>query len=496
MKTLHMLVNPLDKKSRIHREIYGHFTEHLGRCVYGGIYVGEDSPIPNIHGIRKDVIEAFRRINVPVIRWPGGCFADTYHWMDGIGPKAQRKPIVNVNWGGIREDNSFGTHEFFELCELVGAQPYLCGNLGAAAPQELADWIDYITSDGDSPMAELRRKNGRQQPWKLKYLAIGNETYGCGGNMRSAHYADEFRRYANFCRDYNGNKLYKVACGGDEKWDETLLRVLDEDATAKPADAITLHYYTLIGPDFDHKGSALDFTEEQYYHSLRNTQWVDTTIKRIRMMMDLHDPDKRMGLVVDEWGNWHDAEPGTNPAFLYQQNTMRDAIVAANYLNIFNQNSERVVMANLAQAVNVLQALLLTDGEQMICTPTYHVMDLFQCHMDAELLYSAVENEHEGGMACISQSVSMSDGRIHITLANASLKQDYEIRCELPYAKAASCSARILTGEVHAHNSFDAPDAVTIVPHPAALSEGVLTFTAPKCSVISVELMLEEHTAD
>lgn len=492
MKKVNMLVNPLELKSVIHKEIYGHFAEHLGRCVYGGIYVGEDSPVPNIRGIRKDIIEAFKHIRVPVLRWPGGCFADTYDWRGGVGKKSERAKIMNVNWGNVCEDNSFGTHEFFDLCELIGAQPYLAGNLGGGSPRELADWIDYITFDGSSPMADLRRKNGREKPWKLKYLGIGNESWGCGGNMRCEHYADEFRRYSSFCRDYAGNKLYKVACGGDEKWNDTLIRVLSEDVNMRPADAITLHYYTIIGSDFEHKGSAVDFTAEEYYQSMKNTQWIDRVIERNKEIMDIRDPDKKLGLIVDEWGCWYDVEEGTNPGFLYQQNTMRDAVVAANYLNIFNKHSDRVVMANLAQAVNVLQALVLTEGEKMIKTPTYHVMDMFKEHMDAHLVHSSVENEYEGGMLCLSQSASLSNGKLHITLANASLINDYEVFCAIPFVSAGPANAKILTGEVHSHNTFDAPETVAIRDHNVAAENGALRFAAPKCSVIEIEVEIDE----
>ncbi len=489
MKKISMLINPNDRKSHIRKEIYGHFIEHLGRCIYNGIYVGEDSDIPNTRGIRNDIIEAFRQIKVPVLRWPGGCFADTYNWKDGIGPKEQRPHILNVHWGDVDEDNSFGTHEFFDLCELVGAEPYLAGNLGSAAPRELAEWIEYITFDGKSPMADLRRKNGREKPWKLKYLGIGNESWGCGGNMLPEHYAAEYRRFASFCRSYKNNELYKIICGGEEDWNEIMLQKIKSDITPDLAKAITLHYYTILGTDFNHKGSATDFTEEEYYQGIKNTQWIDRVIDRNSKRLDLHDPDKKMGLIVDEWGCWYDVEPGTNPGFLFQQNTMRDAIIAAIYLNIFNAHSDRVVMANLAQAVNVLQSIILTEGPAMVKTPTYHVMDLFKEHMDSDLIYSSVENEQENETLCISQSVSIdADNKIHMTIANSSLHNDYTICCSVPYYSAEKASAQILTGEVHSHNTFDQPDKVHIEAHAVTLENNELTFELPACSVVSVEL--------
>lgn len=490
MKKIHMLVNPNDRKSHINKEIYGHFTEHLGRCIYNGIYVGPDSPIPNTRGIRNDIIEALKEIRVPVLRWPGGCFADTYHWKDGIGPVSERKHITNVNWGCVEEDNSFGTHEFFDLCELVGAEPYLAGNVGSGSVQELADWIDYITFDGKSPMADLRRENGREKPWRLKYLGIGNESWGCGGNMMADQYAAEYRKFSSFCRNYGDNKLYRVACGGDEAWNETLLKKLRSDAAPELLNAITLHYYTILGDDFAHKGSATDFTEEEYYQGLKNTQGIENAIARNSKMLDLHDPDRKLGLIVDEWGCWYDVEPGTNPGFLYQQNTMRDAVIAANYLNIFNAHSSRVVMANLAQTVNVLQAIILTDGDRMVKTPTYHVMDLFKEHMDSTLLYSFADNECENGVSCISQSASVDEsGRIHITVANASLHQGYSLCCQLPYIEVAAAGARILSGEVHAHNTFGEPDRVAVGEHMIKYSGNEIETELPPCSVVSVEIV-------
>ncbi len=494
MKKMNMLVNPIDRKSHINKEIYGHFMEHLGRCIYNGIYVGPDSSIPNTKGIRNDIIEAFKQIRVPVLRWPGGCFADTYHWKDGIGPKSERSHITNVNWGCVDEDNSFGTHEFFDLCELVGAEPYLAGNVGSGSAQELADWIEYITFDGKSPMSELRRKNGREKPWKLKYVGIGNESWGCGGNMLPEQYAGEYRKYSSFCRNYSDNKLYRVACGGDDEWNETLLTKLKSGAAFDLVNAVTLHYYTILGNDFAHKGSATDFTEDAYYQSLKNTQGIDNSISRSIKMLDLHDPDERLGLIVDEWGCWYDVEPGTNPGFLYQQNTMRDAVVAALYLNIFNSRSRRVVMANLAQTVNVLQAIILTDGEKMIKTPTYHVMDLFKEHMDGTLLYSFVDNDYENGIACISQSASVDDkNRIHVTIANMSLHRSYSLCCQLPYIRIKEAAARILTGEVHSHNTFDEPDNVIIKEHALKHNSNEIEIELPSCSVVSVEIIPEQQ---
>jgi Alpha-L-arabinofuranosidase C-terminus. len=372
MKKVSVLINAKDKIAEIHPEIYGHFSEHLGRCIYNGIYVGEDSEIPNINGIRKDIVEAFKKINLPVLRWPGGCFAEEYHWMDAVGPKAERKKTVNTNWGGVTEDNSFGIHEFMELCRLVGCKPYVNINMGSGSVKEMEEWIEYMTSDADSPMANLRRKNGQEKPWRLEYIGIGNENWGCGGNMRPEYYVDMYRHYQSFCKNYSGNKLYKIASGpssADYNWMETLMKHLDPNLV----NGIDLHYYTMpFWPEMD---SATDFDDKMYYDTMGAAYFADELLTRHTEIMNRYDPENKIGLVIGEWGCWHQVEPGTNPAFLYQQNTMRDAMVAAIELNIFNNHSKRVVMANLAQTVNVLHSIILTEGERMIKTPTYHVFE-------------------------------------------------------------------------------------------------------------------------
>ena len=486
MKTLLAAVNALDKRSHINREIYGHFSEHLGRCIYDGIFVGENSSIPNTDGVRNDVIEAFRQIKMPVLRWPGGCFADEYHWRDGIGEKSTRKKMVNTHWGGVTEDNSFGTNEFFNMCEKIGCEPYLCGNVGSGTVEELADWIEYITFDGVSPMADLRRKNGREKPWKLKYLGIGNENWGCGGNMRPEYYADLYRRYQTYCRNFSGNELFKIAGGpnvDDYHWTDVLMSIVG-DWHAK---AISLHYYTIPSGNFEAKGSATKFTDEEYYNTIRNALRIDTLIEKHSAIMKKYS--NNMKLVVDEWGCWFDVEEGTNPGFLFQQNTMRDALVAAVSLNIFNQRSDIVCMANLAQAVNVLQCLLMTEGDKLLKTPTYHVFDMFKSHQDAELLYSYTDNSETNGIPAVSQSVSMDkDGRITMTFSNASLGEDFEIDCSVVGAQPKAAEACILTGDVRAFNDFSAPEKLAPTAHKAEITNNGVKFTLPKCSVVSIIL--------
>lgn len=481
-----LIINARNLKSRINKEIYGHFSEHLGRCIYNGIYVGEDSPIPNIKGMRTDVVEALKQIRIPVLRWPGGCFADDYHWMDGIGEKTTRKKMINNHWGGVTEDNSFGTHEFMDLCEILGCEPYIAGNLGSGTVKEMSDWIEYMTSDNVSPMADLRRSNGREKPWKLKYFGIGNESWGCGGNMRPEYYADLYRHYQTYCRNYSGNELYKVACGpnGDDyNWTDKLLE------SVKPwhTKAISLHYYTVPSGNWEKKGSATEFDSSEYEETIRKTLYMEELITKHSEIMSKHDPKHEIGLIVDEWGTWYDVEPGTNPGFLYQQNTMRDAIVASINLNIFNSHSDRVVMANVAQCVNVLQSVILTEGERMVKTPTYHVFDMYKEHQDAMLADSFIDDK--SGLPDISQSVSVKDGKMHITISNASLTEEKEINAEISGFDFDKVSAEILTEDVHAHNTFDIPNKVEVKTFAdVKMSENTVKFTLPPCSVVAIKL--------
>ena len=489
-KMAKLYVNTQGSKGKINKEIYGHFSEHLGRCIYEGIFVGEDSRIPNTNGMRNDVVEALKEIRVPVLRWPGGCFADEYHWKDGIGEKESRKKMVNTNWGGVVEDNSFGTHEFMELCRQLGCEAYINGNVGSGTVQEMSEWVEYMTFDGTSPMTELRKKNGWEEAWQVQYFGVGNESWGCGGNMLPEYYANEYRRYQTFVRKYQKNKIYKIACGpnaADYEWTETLMRM-----AGKYMDGLSLHYYTLPNGSWQgSKGSATDFDTEAYYITLKKTFFMEELIKKHGAIMDQYDPEKRIGLIIDEWGTWYDVEPGTNPGFLYQQNTMRDAMVAAINLNLFNRNCDRVKMANIAQMVNVLQAMILTEGERMVKTPTYYAFDLFKHHQDAELLESSlfgceeIETK-EGNIPQITQSVSLGkDGKIHITAANLSVEQSSFLECILSDRTIREVEAEILCGKMDDKNTFEQPDCVKKEPfEKVEITGSGLKFEIPPCSLI------------
>ncbi len=478
----------------ISRHIYGHFAEHLGRCIYGGFYVGEDNTkIPHVDGVRKDVIEALKNLKIPNLRWPGGCFADTYHWKDGVGPKNERAKIVNVWWGGVTEDNSFGTHEFLNMCELLGAEPYLSGNVGSGTVQELADWVNYVNFNGISPMADWRRRNGREEPWKVKYWGVGNETWGCGGHMTAEYYANIYRQYATFMTDWgNSGGVFRIASGAntaDYHWTEVLMR----DVPHRLLEGIALHSYSVI--DWNNKGSATNFSEEQYFKTMRAALKMEELVTRHSTIMDKYDPQKRIALVVDEWGGWYDVEPGTNPGFLFQQNTMRDAMIAGTTLNTFNNHADRVRMANLAQTINVLQAVILTDEEKMILTPTYHVMEMYKVHQDAQLLPMTLQSVdytfQNEKLPAISGSASLdSTGVIHISLVNIDASRKHDVSVTLHGNTARSVSGRILTSEkLQDHNTFEVPDKVKPVPFKDARLKGnELQVTLPPFSVVVLEL--------
>ena len=501
-----LVINNENKKSTIAPEIYGHFSEHLGRCIYEGLYVGENSDIPNVNGMRTDVVEALKEMKIPVLRWPGGCFADEYHWMDGIGPKASRKKMINTHWGGVVEDNSFGTNEFFELCSQLGCKTYVNANLGSGTVREMSEWVEYITFNGVSPMADLRAKNGHEEPWTLDYIGVGNENWGCGGNMRPAHYADEYRRYQTYVRNYAGNTpINKICCGpnvDDYHWTEDVLKTCF-DHTPKQfhgfMDGLSLHYYTLpeTEDDWNVKGSATDFTEDIFYQTLKRSYFMEELINNHGAIMNQYDPDKKIGLMIDEWGIWTDVEPGTNPGFLYQQNTMRDALVAGMNLNIFNKHSDRVKMACIAQLINVLQSVMLTDGEKMIKTPTYYVFKMYRHHQGAALLGSDLLNNGTVGsgkneLPKIFESVSEDkEGVITITLTNNSLESAEDVDIVLTRDGSAYnvCEAVMVTGKMADHNTFEAPEAVKEEAFTAyKKTEAGLKVTIPAVSVVSIRI--------
>ena len=501
-----LIINNECRKSTIAPEIYGHFSEHLGRCIYEGLYVGEDSDIPNVNGMRTDVVEALKEMKIPLLRWPGGCFADEYHWMDGIEPKASRKKMINTHWGGVVEDNSFGTHEFFELCRQLGCKTYINGNLGSGTVREMSEWVEYMTFNGVSPMADLRKQNGHEEPWKVDYFGVGNENWGCGGNMRPQYYADEYRRYQTYIRNYENNQpIKKVCCGAngdDYAWTRMVMETCFDHCAPNThgyMDGLSLHYYTLpeVVDDWNKKGSATDFTEDIFYQTLKRGYFMEELINRHGAIMDEFDPQKQIGMIVDEWGIWTDVEPGTNPGFLYQQNTIRDALLAGMTLNIFNKHSDRVKMACIAQLINVLQSVMLTDGEKMIKTPTYHVFHMYRHHQGATLLSSELIGGGTVGagrneLPKVFESVSEdAEGVISVTLTNNSLESNECVDIQLTADQAAYqvSEASYVSGSMNAHNTFEAPEVVTEQSFEAyEKTANGIRVTLPPCSVVCIRL--------
>ena len=486
-----IIINADQGEETISRHIYGHFSEHLGHCIYGGYWVGKESKIPNKNGIRTDVVDALRQIKIPNLRWPGGCFADEYHWMDGIGPAEGRPKMVNTHWGGVTEDNSFGTHEFLELCGQLGTEPVICGNVGSGSVKEMSQWVEYLNFDGISPMADLRRVNGREESWGVKFWGVGNESWGCGGHMTPDFYADQYRRYATFCRNYGDNHLYKIA-GGANSEDYNWTEVLMQKIPLQLMNGISLHYYTT---NWGNKGSATDFGEDLYFDILRRCLRIERAIDRHIAVMDRYDPEKKVALVFDEWGTWYDVEPGTNPGFLFQQNTMRDALVAGLTLNYLNERCNRVKMANIAQTVNVLQSLIFTDGAKMMLTPTYYIYDMYKVHHDATLLPLSIDSPdyHFGDqtLPALSASASQSEDRkIHISLVNIDPNHAHSLTIQVRGTEVKSISGKILAAkEINSHNTFDNP--MEVVPedfNEARINQGNLEMTLPPKSVVVLEL--------
>jgi alpha-L-arabinofuranosidase len=492
--TVRVSINGTNPSLTISKHIYGHFAEHLGRCIYDGFWVSDTSTLRKKDRLRLDIVDALKKIKVPNLRWPGGCFADEYHWRDGIGPRNQRPKTVNTHWGMVTEDNSFGTHEFLELCDLIGAEPYLAGNVGSGTPQEMANWIEYLNFNGESTLADLRRKNGHPAPYKVSLWGVGNENWGCGGNMTPDVYAHLYKQYATFCKSYPGSPIKKIVSGSnsdDYNWTEVCMKTIPVNQMW----GFSLHYYTIPTGNWGNKGSATKFEEKEYFTTMRNALRMEEIVSRNEAIMNRYDPRKRVALVVDEWGVWTNVEPGTNPPFLYQQNSMRDALIAGTTLNIFNNHCERVRVANLAQSINVLQALILTEGNKMLLTPTYHVFDMYKVHQDAKLLPVFFQSPDYSNDSLKIPALNIaasrdSTGVVHISLVNLDASRDITIRTALNDVNWKTVNGQILTSPKFTDiNTFEKPDFVKPVAFKGAKKEGDdLVVTLPKLSVVVLEL--------
>jgi alpha-N-arabinofuranosidase len=479
--------------SVIDRHVYGQFSEHLGHGIYDGVWVGENSTIPNTRGFRDDVVAALRELQVPVLRWPGGCFADEYDWREGIGPRDKRPVRVNTTWGGVEEPNTVGTHEFFDFAEMIGADAYVNGDVGSADAREMAEWVEYITSGTRSTLADTRRKNGRDKPWSLAYFGIGNETWGCGGHMRPEYAADVTRRYATFIKTPPEQHVLRMASGAHDE-DFNFTEVMMREA-ASSFDGLTYHYYTIPTGDWKHKGAATGFGEDQWISTLSRALKMDDYIAAQSTIMDKYDPKKRVMLAVDEWGVWTDPEPGTNPGFLYQQDSLRDALVAAVTLNIFHKHADRVRMANIAQMVNVLQAMILTKGPRMVLTPTYHVFDMYKPFQDAVDFPVEMDTTPYAFAGFSVPSVQASAGRdkaghVHVALVNLDPHRPAQLSATLPGVRADRVSGRVLTASaIDGVNTFEKPDLIRPQAFSAArISGGSLSATLPPKSIVVLDL--------
>lgn len=487
---LDMVIHVDRPQEVISRHLYGHFAEHLGRGVYDGLWSrGEDgAPV-----IRQDVADALKAIRIPNLRWPGGCFADYYFWKDGIGPRSSRPSIVNALWGGVTEDNSVGTHEFLALTEALGSEPIVVGNVGSGTVQDMAQWWEYLKHPGPSPMADLRRSHGREDPWDVRFWGVGNESWGCGGNMRPEFYADQYRRFATYLHNYGTGRPFRIAAGAagsDYRWTEVLMR----DA-GHLMDGLDLHHYTIIGSWTTRKGHATDFTEAEWIELLESTYEWEVLLERHKAVMDRYDPDKRVWLIIGEWGTWHEPMEGSTPGFLYQQQTLRDALSASTSLDIFHRHLDRVRMANIAQAVNVLQAMVLTQGDEMLLTPTYHVFDFYTVHHDARYLEFTLDaGRYEYGgrrIPAVTATPSIdADGRVHVTLTNLDPNKKRMLRIDVRGMRVEGVDGRILTAEtIQSHNTFERKDAVApAVFNGATVSDGILTVALPAKSLVVLSL--------
>lgn len=472
---------------KIERAVYGHFAEHLGRGIYEGVWVGPDSSIPNVKGYRTDVVDALRKIKVPMVRWPGGCFADDYDWRDGIGDREKRPMRMNKFWGSVPENNAFGTHEFMDFMELIGADAYVAANMGSGTPREMARWVEYMTASGSSALAHERRANGRDKPWTVKYLGVGNESWGCGGEMRVEYAADLTRRFGSYARLHAPGTV-RVASGpnsDDYNWTEVLMQ-----RAGTQVEAISLHYYT-IPKTWERKGQATGFTEQEWASTLKNALKMDELVTRHSAIMDKHDPKKRVILAVDEWGTWYDQEPGSTPGFLYQQNSLRDAQVAALTFNIFHRHTDRVRIANIAQMVNVLQAMILTDKERMVLTPTYHLFDMY-APFQGSIPYPATASGPDYVLGDVTlpavdaSAARAADGKLWLSLVNLDPNKAARVTTNL----TGKAGGRLLTAAaIDAHNTFDKPNGVAPVGYSGRIERGRLTFDLPAKSiaVIAVE---------
>jgi alpha-L-arabinofuranosidase len=499
---LEMSVDVSKDGAKIDRNIFGQFAEHLGHGVYEGIWVGPDSKIPNTRGIRNDVVDALKAIRVPNVRWPGGCFADEYHWRNGIG--SPRAVTLNPNWGGVMEPNSFGTHEFMDFLDQIGAEAYLSVNVGSGTPREASEWLEYLTTAQPTTLAKERAANGHPAPYTIGFLGIGNESWDCGGNMTPDYYLSQLKIYSRFVRNFNPaqqdkQQMLKIAVGpgGGEprwtEWTEAVMKAYQHHSWSWDMNGLSMHSYTVVRwpPSFKSVG----FGEAEYSQILKSTLEMEDLITKHSAIMDKYDPEKKVALVVDEWGAWYDPLPGSNPGFLVQQNSLRDAVLASLNLNIFARHADRVRMANIAQMINVLQAMIFTDKEKMVLTPTYYVFKMYLPFQDATfvpVVFDAGTYTHDKITLPRVDAIAAKDkaGKFWLELTNVDPNEPVEIEVTLAGIRAKSATGETLTApKVDTVNTFDAPHTVQPKPILAKVQGDklVLKLEPKSVTVISVE---------
>ena len=500
---IELVVDASKSGAKIDRNIFGQFAEHLGRGIYEGLWVGPDSTISNTRGIRNDVVGALRALKVPNVRWPGGCFADEYHWRKGIGAAGQRTATLNPNWGGVVEPNTFGTHEFMDFIEQIGSRAYLSVNVGSGTPQEAAEWLEYLTTAQPTTLAKERAANGHQTPYKIPYLGIGNESWDCGGNMTPEYYLSQLKVYSRFVRNFHpeqqsDNRMLKIAVGPGgggtrwTQWTEAIMKAWQGHQWSWDIDGLSLHNYTVVRWPASY--ASVGFGEKEYSEILKSTLEMNQLIATHSAIMDKYDPQKQIALVVDEWGAWYGPLPGSNPGFLVQQNSLRDAILAALNLNIFARHSDRVRMANIAQMLNVLQAMIMTDEEKMVVTPTYHVFRMYVPFQDATFVpvtFNAGTYTHGSITLPRVDAIAARDsaGILWVAATNVDPAQPVEIAVRLPGISPRSAAGETLTAPaVDSVNTFDRPNTVVPKPVTARVLGDQLTLTLEPKSVTVISI--------
>jgi alpha-N-arabinofuranosidase len=491
-------------------EIYGHFVEHLGGVVYDGVWVGERSRVPNIGGVRRALVEALRAVRPAVVRWPGGCFADSYDWHDGIGPRNQRPRRTNF-WADEEhfrsigvvparfDPNEFGTQEFVRFCRLVGAQPYLAVNLRSGGPRSFDEWVEFCNSPaGSTTLADLRAAGGDAEPYGVRYWGIGNESWGCGGNFAPEEYAEEYRRFVAWVPDYGVHPRF-IGAGpgsGDVEWTRRFFEALDGRGDLGHMWGWGLHHYS--GPP---AGDAIRFDTPDWYGLLARADDMESLITRHWQIMGQRDRNRRVKLVVDEWGAWYPMTTNVDPTHLFgQQSTMRDAVLVGLTLDTFNRHADKVAMANVAQLINCLQSLFLASGDRFVLTPAYHVFAMYAAHQGAQSLrtvvgapavrWTAAQNEAHT-MRGLNGSASRQGSTLTLTVTNPDIAQAADVEIAVRGGAVRLVRATTLTSrDVHDHNTFEAPSTVAPTVADVTAAASPLVVHVPAASVTRYELTL------